>query len=110
MLDTGFAAGVVGSVLATVAWALTPVLYWTPMGRFLRSGPASGADLASVASVQRLPSRTAPYYDGHDLKLSSAFSRSEEGARAAADLWRHSLRWAAVTPAELAAAGFAASG
>ena len=110
MLDTGFATGVAGGVLGAVAWALSPVLRMTPLGRLMRSGPASGADLAHVASVPSPlpPPGTAPFYDGREVKPSSEFSRSEAGARAAAELWRHSLRWAAVTPDELTAAGFPA--
>lgn len=110
MLDTGFVAGIAGSgVIGAVAWALSPLLRLSPFGRLMRSGQSSGADLGVVATLPTPlgpPPGSAPYYDGRVQQPASAFATSEAGAQAAADLWRHSVRWAALTPSELAAAGF----
>ena len=105
MLDTGFVAGIAGSAIASVVWALTPMVRCTRVGSFLRSGPASGADLAYLMALPA-PSASAVYYDGRHEKAASEFARSEAGARAGVELWRHSIRWAGVTTADLTAAGF----
>ena len=113
MLDTGLVAGAAGRAAGAVAWALSPVLRCTPLGRLMRSAPASGADLAHVATAPLARAASsddaATYYDGRRPHLTSSFSRSAVGARAAAALWRHSLRWAAVSPEELVGAGFSAT-
>jgi NAD(P)-dependent dehydrogenase (short-subunit alcohol dehydrogenase family) len=108
MLDTGFFTGIMGGVAGTIARWLTPIARLTSMGRFLRSGPASGEALARIAScpASELPVATAAYYDGPTTKPSSEFSRSRDGVtRFQQELWAHSLRWAKVTPEELAEAG-----
>jgi NAD(P)-dependent dehydrogenase (short-subunit alcohol dehydrogenase family) len=107
MLDTGFVAGVAGSFMAKVARTLTPVLRRTRIGHLMRSGPMSGADLASIATSATLPAKTAAYYDGPRLHPTSEFTRSMDGVtRCAPELWEHSMRWAGVTAEERAEAGF----
>ena len=107
MLDTGFVTGFAGGIVGFIARVLTPLLRILPIGRFIRSGPSSGIALAHLTTASDLPVTSAAYYDGPALKLSSAFSRSHDGATVAQqDVWTHSLRWAAVTPEERAAAGF----
>lgn len=110
MLDTGFVAGIAGSgFIGAIAWGLSPLLRLTPFGRLLRSGPSSGADLGVLASLPAPlapPPGVAPYYDGRVQQPASEFALSEAGAKAAVELWQHSLRWGEVTAAELAAAGF----
>lgn len=109
MLDTGFAAGVAGPLLARVARTAVPVLRFTRIGTFLRSGATSGADLARIATPAgpALEVPSAAYYDGPRLHPSSAFTRSHDAlTRVQGELWDHSVRWARLTPEELAAAGF----
>ena len=109
MLDTGFFSGIVGKFGGTVARWLTPIARLTSMGTFMRSGPASGPELARIATANDLPVLTAAYYDGPSLKLSSEFSLSEAGrTQYQRELWTHSLRWAGVTTSELDEAGFEA--
>lgn len=112
MLDTNFFASAMGSVMGWIAYLFRPIIYLTPLGNFMRTGPESGAVLAQLATgggpVGPLTpgAETAAFYDGPDLKPSSEFSRSMEGVtKYQVELWEHSLRWAAVTPEELKEAG-----
>mmetsp|Transcript_4670 Transcript_4670/g.14227 ORF Transcript_4670/g.14227 Transcript_4670/m.14227 type:complete len:388 (-) Transcript_4670:299-1462(-) len=128
MLDSGFFSGVLGRFLGWLVWLLTPLLRITPARRFLRSAASSGVTLARLA-LPAPPSPTAVstsagalvaapasktgavsavFFDGDEVKPSSAFSRSPDAvARYQVELWEHSLRWAGVTPEELRDAGLA---
>lgn len=90
MLDTGLVSGVAGRAIGRLVWAVTPLLRCTPLGRFIRSAPASGADLAYVATAALPPAPSLPrYFDGLKPAAASALARSGAGAQAAAELWRH---------------------
>jgi len=117
MLDTGFVAGITGSsVIAGIAWALTPLLRFTPLGKVLTDSVSSGASLAELAVPTPASSAwldaavTAAYYDKAQLKDACEFALSERGAAVEQQiLWAKSLEWAAVTEQELAAAGLLAA-
>ena len=104
MLDTSFNSNSFGRVMGALLRLLAPLLRLTPLRRIMRTAAASGALLAQVATGRRhgdAPSGTYFSSDG-EPQAASAFARSARGvAVAAPDLWRHSLAWAAVTPAEL---------
>lgn len=107
MLDTNFCSASSGAALGMVAWLLTPALRCTSLGALMRTGPQSGAALAELAVGELAHGgETAAYYDGTKLHKSSSFSLSVEAVKHYGELWKHSLRWAQVTPEELAAAGF----
>lgn len=106
LLDTAFVSGVAGAVVGWVAYAASPLLRLTPLGRFMRSAPVSGLHLAQLARGEVGCATTAAYYDGLDRKASSEFSLSEAGVVEAGEaLWRHSLAWTGVSAEELRAAG-----
>ncbi|CAE8615713.1 unnamed protein product [Polarella glacialis] len=109
MLDTNFFTGVVGAGLSWVAYALTPVLRLTPIGKLMRSGPGSGEDLAVLArGGGGSQAATAAFYNGQEMHPSSEFSRSQEVVMSKqVELWSHSVMWAQVVPQELRAAGLA---
>ena len=114
MLDTNFVAGLTGSsVIGGIAWALTPLLRWTPLGKVLCDAVSSGACLAELAvptaasAAWLRADATAAYFDKAAQKPASAFALGARGVAAQRALWERSLEWAAVTPAEAAAAGLA---
>jgi hypothetical protein len=111
MLDSGFTAGVAGSLVGGLAWLLSPALRFVPgVSALLRSAAQSGPELAAIAlpPAEGAPAETAAYYEGATLALASAFARGEHCAtRGQRDLWRLSLTWAGVTAEELAATGLA---
>jgi hypothetical protein len=82
MLDTGFVSAIAGRLLGCIVWLLTPLLRCTPLGRFLRTGPTSGATLARLAlpAAAGAAGATAAFFDGDALRPSSAFSRSADAA------------------------------
>jgi NAD(P)-dependent dehydrogenase (short-subunit alcohol dehydrogenase family) len=106
MLDTQFFEKIAGSFAGTLAWLLTPLLQYTPAGRFLRSGPLSGGRLARIATGTLLADENAAFASDEKAKPSSVFSRSKEGLKYQEELWNHSIEWAGVTPEELRAAGW----
>ena len=107
MLDTQFASSSAGSFLGWVAYLLTPLLWLTPLGRLMRTGPQSGERLARLSLGEYGPDITAAFYSDESAKPSSVFSRSLVAVtQHQGELWNHSVTWAGITKEELAAAGF----
>lgn len=109
MLDSSFVGRIAGPFAGAVAWALTPLLRLTLLGDIIRTAPLSGCALAALAVPSSKFAMRGHYYcatlGGEPvLKPASVFARSQRGALAARDIWRHSARWAALTDGETAAA------
>lgn len=106
MLDTGFVTAIGGKFLGYVAWALIPLLRWTPVGRLMRDATMSGQDLARLAVDEKFAGITAAFFDGNKQKPSSEFSREMESVVSRqVELWDRSMVWAKVSDEERRRAG-----
>lgn len=65
---SGFISAIAGRLVAGIAYYVTPILRYTRLGKYLRSGPISGAVLAQLALSAE---GNAAFYDGATVHPSS---------------------------------------